>query len=166
MKDKVQIKENVIMVITKKDGTKIKLEANNIITNDGDLYYAQKACGETPTNIFANCVLGTGSVAAAKDDDYDDMTPISGSNKAKTAGYPKTDDDDEDNTGAGVDVATWKFEWAAGDFSESAIYEGCITIASPIAGSKVLTRWVWGASFAKDSDTTLKLFVNHTMNGV
>jgi len=167
--ENLKFKENVIMVATKKDGSKKTYKAKNIVGDAGDIYYAQNACVETPTNAFANCVLGTGSVAAAKTDDYSAVTPIAGSEKAKTAGYPKTNDADADNTGAGADVVTWLFEWAVADFSDAAIYEGCITVASPVGGtsaSPLLTRWVWGASFAKDADTTLKLFVNHTANGV
>ena len=165
-KEKIQISENILMVVVQKDGTKKVYKAENIVTNDGDTYYAQRVCTETPTYTFANCVLGTGAVAAAKTDTYDNITPIAGSNKAKSTGYPKTNDADTDNTGAGVDIITWLFSWAAADFNNAAIREGVITIASPIAGSKILTKWVWAAAFAKDADTTLKLFVNHTANGV
>ena len=163
--ENLKFKENVIAVVIK-NGKKETIKAKNIIGDEGDRYYAQMACGETPTNSFSNAVLGTGSTAATKSDDYDDMTPISGSNKAPSTGYPKTNDDDTDNTGAGTDVITWKYEWSGADFDNSSISEGCITIASPTTGSPVLTRWVWGSAFAKDSDTTLKLFVNHNANGV
>jgi len=165
--ENLKFKENVIAVITRGDGSKEIHRAKNIIGDEGDKYYAQKSCGETPTNTFANCVLGTGTAATAKTDTYDQVTPIAGSNKAVTAGYPKTNDDDTDNSAdKGVDVVTWKFEWAAADFSDAAIAEGCITIAAPTTGSPLLTRWLFAAAFAKDADTTLKIFVNHTANGV
>lgn len=164
--ENLKLKENVVAVITRKDGKKRIFRAKNIVGNEGDKYYAQRACGETPTNNFANCRLGSGSAAAAKDDDYSDFTPIEGTEKAKSAGYPKTDDDDADNTGAGVDVITWKFEWTGADFNASGIREGIITIPSASGTDPLLTRWVWADAFSKDADTTLKLFVNHTANGV
>ncbi len=163
--ENLHFNENVITVVTK-DGKKKIFRAKNIVGNEGDKYYAQKSCGETPTNTFANAVLGTGSVAATKSDDYSDLTPISGSEKAVSSGYPKTNDSDSDNSGAGVDVITWKYEWSGADFSNASIREGVITKASPTGTDPILTRWVWGSSFSKDSDTTLKVFVNHTANGV
>ncbi len=163
--ENLKFKENVLAVLVK-NGKKKTIRAKNIIGNAGDIYYAQMCSGETPTNAFVNAVLGTGSTAATKNDDYDNMTPISESNKAPSSGYPKTNDDDGDNTDAGVDIITWKYEWSGADFSDTAIREGTITIASPTTGSPILTRWVWDASFGKDADTTLKLFVNHAANGV
>jgi len=164
--ENLKLNENVIAVITKKNGAKKVIKAKNIVGDEGDKYYAQRSCGEAPTNTFANVILGTGSIAATKGDDYNDLTPISGSEKAPSSGYPKTNDLDPDNTGGGVDVITWKYEWAGADFSDTAIQEGIITKASPTTGDPILTRWVWGSAFAKDVDTTLKLFVNHTANGV
>jgi len=163
--ENLMFRENVIAVITK-NGKKRIFKAKNIIGDEGDKYYAQKSCGETPTYALANAVLGTGSTAATKSDDYDSMTPISGSEKAPSSGYPKTNDSDSDNDGAGIDVITWKYEWSGADFSNAAIKEGCITKASPTTGDPILTRWVWADSFAKDSDTTLTVYVNHTANGV
>lgn len=190
IKEKSRIKETVVALITHEDGTKeivgqkpksfnvigilrdkfgkIKkiIKAENEITNDGDIWFAQLAASETPTNDFVNLVLGSGSIAVAKDDDYDDVTPIANTNKAPTATYPKSNDDDEDNTGKAIDSITWKYEYTKADFNSTIIREGCITIVTPIAGSKVLTRWVWPAIFEKTATDTLTVFVNENCLGV
>jgi hypothetical protein len=155
----------VVAVLEDTEGNKRIIETKNLVTTAGDIYYAQKACGETPTNAFANCVLGSAAVAPAKTSTYDNITPIAGSNKAKSTGYPKSNDLDADNTGKAADAITWKFEWAAADFNHTAITEGVITIAAPGAGSPVLSHFQF-TSFAKASTDTLKLYVNHTVEGV
>ncbi len=163
--EKVFAKTKVVAVLKYADGRKETRECKNLITNDGDLHMAEKLAGDTPTVAFANCVLGSGDIAAAKTDDYDDMTPIAGTEKAPSSGYPKVNDDDGDNTGAGADICTWKFEWTTGDFNHAAVKEGCITKATPQAGDKVFNRWVWASAFEKASDATLKLFVNVEITG-
>jgi hypothetical protein len=54
---------NVVVVLKKGDGSKKiwKYEDVNIVTDEGDKYYAQKAAGETPTNNFNTMYLGNGS---------------------------------------------------------------------------------------------------------
>lgn len=155
----------IVTVLKFEDGTKKVWEGHNLITNEGDLVMAEKLADDTPSYAFINCVLGTGAVAAAKTDDYDDITPIAGSEKAPSAGYPKVNDTDTDNTGKGVDVCTWKYEWATGDFNNAAVREGCITIASPIAGSKIFNRWVEAAAYEKSSSATLTQYVNVSITG-
>ena len=166
MKDEnVAIRTTIVNILTFKDGSKKTWENHNLITNDGDLHMAEKLAGETPSVAFVNCVLGTGSTAANKTDDYDDMTPISGSNKAPSSGYPRTNDTDTDNTGRGVDICTFKYVWATGDFNNAAVREGCITIASPEAGSKVFDRWVEGSAYEKSASATLTQYVNIEITG-
>ena len=160
------IKTKIVAVLQNNEtGEKRVVETKNLVGNAGDVFYAQKGCGETPDNAFANCFLGTGSTAAAKDDNWSDLTYISGSEKAPTATYPKTDCQDADNSGAGTDVITYKYEWTtSGDYS--AIREGVIAAAAASGSDPVLCRFIFPAAFDKDTSTTLKLFVNHTANGV
>ena len=160
-------KYNVFAIIKDKFG-KIKqiIKAENIVTDAGDIYYAQQGANETPTNAFIDCVLGTGSIAAAKGDDYSDMTVIAGSPKAPTATYPKANDTDTDNTGKAVDSVTWMYEWTGADFNNAAIREGMISITSATGTDPLLTRWVWGAAFEKTATDTLTLFVNHNFLGI
>lgn len=145
----------------------------NLVTNDGDIFYAKQACLESPA---ANENFNTGRMelnnpgspdTPVKTDTYDEMlTPITASRKTFTATYPKTNDGDADNTGAGVDVATYLTSYTTGDFNATGIKGGSIhDNASPVGATKLLTHFTI-ASFDKTASDTLKMFVNHTMNGV
>ena len=181
-------KNNICVVLKKADGTKQWFYGANIVTNDGDIYYAKRACGETPatdenfgevaSGAGATCILNNPSSAdsLAKTDAYQHvLTPIvtSGAQKDCSSNYPKTNDQDSDNTGAGTDVVTYKFEWTTSQIDTSsgnAITGGCIVDKDSALGSgkKILTHWNFAspASFHKTSTDTLTLYVNHTMNGV
>jgi len=168
--EKLLVDNNVIAIVHDGKG-KIKDIAvgDNIVTDDDDLYYAQTACGETPDadHTFTSMYLGNGAAAGwGKTDTYDELTLIAGTEKAKSTGYPKTNDQDADNTGAGTDVATWKFEYVPADGNWTGITEACIGMASIVAGKPVLTGFDFAASFGKTSSDYLTVYVNHTMNGV
>ena len=164
---------NICIVRENQDtGDKTWLYAKNIVTNDGDLYYAQKSVGGTPTSDFGGSdgrmELRTGSATPAKAHVYSDVTtPVTASRKIKDGAYPKTADDDSDNTGAGADIVTWRTSWTTSDFNATAIIGGCFHVggASPASGSKLLTHFSI-TSFNKTASDTLKIFVNHTFNGV
>lgn len=179
---------NICVVLTKTDGTKHWFYGKNIVTNDGDIYYAKRACGETPASnenfgavsggAGATCILQNPSSAdtVAKTDAYGQVSnPIvtSGAQKDCTSGYPKTNDSETDNTGRGTDVVTYKFSWTTSQIDTSsgnAITGGCIVDKAATLGSsvKILTHWNFSSpsSFHKTSTDTLTLYVNHTMNGV
>jgi len=163
------VKENVVT------GKKTWYYAKNIVTNDGDLYYAQQAVEETPTSDFGGSngrmELRTGSATPAKADVFTQVTtPIPTSIQPMTSGYPKTNDSDSDNTGAGTDIVTWLASWTTSDFNSSAIIGGCIHVAGGASGAttpgatKLLSHFSL-TSFNKTSSDTLKIFVNHTFNG-
>ena len=164
---------NVCIVKENNDtGDKTWYYAKNIVTNDGDLYYAQQAVETTPTSDFGGSdgrmELRTGSATPAKGHVYSDVTtPITASRKAIDAGYPKVSDGDSDNTGSGADIVTWRTSWTTSDFNANAIIGGCIHVggASPASGAKVLSHFSI-TSFNKTASDTLKIFVNHTFNGV
>jgi len=164
---------NICIVKENQDtGKKTWYHAKNIVTNDGDLYYAQKSVGGTPTSDFGGSdgrmELRTGSATPAKAHVYSDVTtPVTASRKIKDSSYPKTADDDSDNTGAGADIVTWRTSWTTGDFNATAIIGGCFHVggASPASGAKLLTHFSI-TSFNKTASDTLKIFVNHTFNGV
>ena len=170
-----QISPDLNVCIVKENtttGQKTWLYTHNIVTNDGDLYYAQQAVEGTPTSDFGGSSgrmeLRTGSATPAKGHVYSDVTtPITASRKAIDSNYPKTADDDSDNTGSGTDIATWRTSWTTGDFTSNAIIGGCIHVggASPASGTKLLTHFSI-TSFNKTASDTLKIFVNHTFNGV
>jgi hypothetical protein len=156
--------DNVLAVIEGPEG-RLLIPAHNIVTDAGDIYYAQKSCGEVVTNAFNSmvmCSAGTPGKGAL----YSAFTAIAGSTKVVSAGYPKTNDPDADNTGDAVNVATWLGSWAKADFNNAAISHGLITIAAPISGSNLLTGYAFAAAFAKTVNDTLKVFVNHQMLGI
>lgn len=142
---------------------------HNIITDAGDTYYAQMAAGETPTNAFDSLWLGDStSTAPGKANDSDDLNVIASTTKTVKATYPKTNDTgDSDNTGDGVDVVTWTFEYATSDFNDTAITDGMIGVGAYGAAEPALTHFEFtGGSFAKTASDTLKVIVNHTFTGV
>jgi len=158
---------NILAVVRDKYG-KIKSvnHAKNIVTNDGDQFYAEMAAGEAPTYAFAEAQLGDGAVAADKTDNWSDLSLIASSEKALTGTYPKSDDQEADNSGKAVDSVTYKFEWTGGDFNDAAIREGVICVTGASSTDPILTRWVWGAAFEKTATDTLTLYVNHNFLGV
>ncbi len=158
---------NVIAILQNiHTGGRILIPGKNIVTNDGDLYYAQKAVGASITDDFTagGLRLGTSNTAVGKTD-TDVTTFGSDGDIAESSGYPKVNDGDADNTGAGTDIVTWKFEYGTGDGNISGIQEGAITdsLSSPTAA---LTHFLFAGSFSKTSSNTLKVFVNHRFNGV
>lgn len=138
----------------------------NIVTNAGDVYYAQRSVGETPDDDFTagGLRLGDDNTAPTKaDTDVTNFLATSG--HAEDATYPKTDDPDADNTGAGVDIVTWRFSYLTSEGNVSNIIEGAIVdnIVTPTAA---LTHFLFGGVFSKTSSDTLKVFVNHEFLGV
>ena len=167
MKEMNQDGWNVVAVLKEWMSDKaILIPGKNIVTNEGDLFYAQKAMGETPTTNFltGGLRLGTGTTSPAKTD-TDVTTLVASSGKAITSGYPKTNDSDADNTGKGTDVATWKFDYATSEVNVSGIAEGAI-VDNTTTPTKALSHFLFGASFSKTSSNTLTVYVNHTFNGV
>jgi len=177
--------KNNICVVLKNEvtGDKRWFFGSNIVTNDGDIYYAKKAAGETPaTNenfIQGRAQLRTGTVTPAKTNTYGYVSgtsagglntssgAIAASIKTLESAYPKTNDSDTDNSGRGVDAVSYKYYWNTSAFNATGILGGAIhDNASPADATKLLTHWTFAASFSKTANDTLTLFVNHTMNGV
>jgi hypothetical protein len=161
---------DALLVLTdERTGEKRHIWGRNIVTNAGDVWYAQSAASEATTNAFANLYLATACSEAGgtpiKASDYGDFTVHAGSEKAKTATYPKTADADADNTGAGTDIVSWKFEYAAGDGPFVAITHSFIAKAGAGGVDPILNGYKWGATWAKDAFTSAKVFANHEMLG-
>jgi hypothetical protein len=163
----VLITGKVLALLDTGIGSPILIPGLNIVTNDGDQYYAQTALGETPTDDFrgasAGLRLGSASTSPTKTD-TDVTTFLSGTGIALAATYPKTDDGDSDNVGAGVDVATWTYAYGTGDGNATGIQEGAI-VDNRTTPTAALTHFLFGAAFNKTSSDTLKVIVNHTMTG-
>lgn len=141
-------------------------DTTNLISDAGDIFYAQKMAGEVPTNSFANLVLGSGSVAPTKASTYDSITAIANTNKAPEGNYPKTSDNDADNSYAGANVVTYKYYYGKADFTAASVTEGVITVANPTSGSPVLCHFRFPVGFEKTENDTLTIFVNHENEGI
>ncbi len=146
-------------------GRLLIVPAANIVTDAGDVYFAQRSAGESPTNAFTTweqCSAGTPGKSANRSA----FTAISGSQQAQDAGYPKSNDNDADNTGAGTKVRTSRVSYTAASFNHAAITHAIITNATPGASEPILTGFAWAASINKTSADTLKCFHNAAAAGV
>jgi len=162
----VLLADALVVLVNEKTGARGIIPGRNIVTDEGDKYYAQKACGETPDNDFNSLYLATaGPDPVGKSDNYGSFTVASGSEKAVATGYPKTNDSDSDNEGAGVDVITWLFQYATSDGPFSAITHSFISVASASGTDPILNSYKWASSWNKDDSTSCKIFANHTENG-
>jgi len=182
--DEIGVKGTVVAVLTRGDtGEKETHVINNIVTNDGDLYYAERAAllttgtpiSPVPTDFTdANGVpdmimelYDGASDAPAKGNDRSNLTGlVTDSDQAMDAGYPKVNDADADNTGAGVDIVTYLVSYAKADAISATIADVILTNPSPGASENLIMHAEFSAAFAKTANDTLKVFVNHQMNGV
>ncbi len=159
--------ENVVVLLKRKNKVVDFVFGKNIVTLTGEIYYAQKACAESPTNNYADVYLASnGPATPAKGDNRGNFTDIASSNKAKSGGYPKSSDNDTDNTGAGNNVVSWLFSYAANDGNFAGIGWAYVTKNSPAANDNLLCSIKFGANWNKDGNTSAKVFVNHGQNGV
>ena len=124
----IAVKENI------HTGAKLIMVADNLITSDGDAYYATMACGETPSNDFDNSTagikLGIGTTGGGEKDDTDVNTAATATGvrwawggymdlyatgAPPSTSYPKTNDTEANNSGQSTDVVTWYYYWATSD---------------------------------------------------
>lgn len=159
--------QNVLAVLRTARG-KILIPGMNLVTDAGDLHYAQRAVSEALTNAFGIGELASATPVHGKADNRGTAgwTFIAATQKAHAATYPKRNDADADNTGAGVDVVTFLQSYTKADFNAASIVGGIITNVTPVAAEPILTGYDFAAAFGKTADDTLKVFQNHTMNGV
>lgn len=156
--------QNVLAVLCRPDG-KLLIPASNIVTDAGDIHYAEKGAGEVVTNVFGVLELASAGTPG-KAADRSSFTVIGSTEKAHDGGYPQTNDVDADNTGSGADVTSYLTSYTKADFNAASITHGLITNATPGASEPILTGYAFSAGFAKTADDTLKVFTNHTFNGV
>ena len=158
-------KNNVLGILARPNRKKIIIPGCNIVTNDGDLYYAELAAGESPTDTFTIWEMQSAGTPG-KAQDRSDFTAITDSDQVQTGGsYPTTDDQDADNTGAGTDVRSTGTLYAAATFNHAAITHGIVTNSALGAAENILSGWAWATSINKTASDTLKCFLNHTFTG-
>jgi hypothetical protein len=161
----------IIAVLEKANGEVEVHETKNIVTDDGDVYYAQRASGTTPTNFWTSgafdglMFLSQATTPPAKNQTYAALSSIQNTGgTAMISGYPKSNDSDTDNSGRGTKVVTY-----ACSFSTGTTYTNVADVAIAKAGasgtSPILMRALFSSTFTKATTDTLKVFVNHTMTG-
>ncbi len=175
---KIQIRGLVVAVLTSRTGKKKTFVSENIVTDIGDEFYSYRAVDAQPTDArFTNGSVKTfdgimelysgASAAPAKANDRSDLvTLVTNSAQVIDATYPLRNDGDSDNTGAGIDVATYRVSYTTANANSAGIADVIITNPSPGASEVLLMHAEFGAPFPKTSSDTLKVFVNHTFNGV
>lgn len=154
-------------------------EVENIVTNDGDLFYAERstlrAVGATITPVPTNFTDANGvpdmimelydntGIAPAKTNNRSSPGTIIGSGKAIDSGYPAVNDGDSDNTGAAVDSVTYRVSFLTSEVNGS-IDDVILTNPTPGASEPIIQH-ADGLAVTKTSSDTLKVFVNHNFLG-
>lgn len=159
--------KNILAVLGTPEG-KFLIPASNIVTAAGDVWYAEKACAQTPTNGFNRHAMASARTSAwaktGSASQYGNATVIAGSSQANDATYPKTADSDTDNTGAGADIVTHRVSYTAAAFNGTIVAGLFHDSTQTVSGSPLLTGYDF-TSFSKASTDTLKVFVNHDVTG-
>lgn len=155
-------------------------QGKNLITNAGALYYAERGVKQSvPTNFTDGSgnwdgIISMGDTASpvtpTAADDYGDISPVANGTKVIESTYPKVNDTDPDNSGAGVRTMTYKYVFPT-TFSFTGISEIVITNPSPGASEPILTKsiassWTPSGNKSKTTSQTLTWYVNHTPAGV
>ena len=171
-----------VNTILRRDGEILRMtKTTNLVTNDGDLYYAESPVRATQPTHFTTAstpfpfdgqleMFKSVSVDPTKGANRSGMTskagPSSGTTtKSAASGFPKVNDTDGDNSGKGTDVLTYKFSYTAGDWSDAGTFDDCdVTNPSPGATEKML-MWAQGLAVVKSASDTLIVYLNHTFNG-
>jgi hypothetical protein len=161
---------DALLVLTNEiTGEQRRIWGRNIVTTAGNVWYAQKSCGQAPTNDFDTLYLATANDEAGGNptvtSTYSNFTVVAGSSKHVTATYPMSPDTDADNTGDGTTVVSWAFAYLVADGPFAAITHSFIAKTGAGAGDPILNGYKWGAAWAKDAATSCKVFANHTMLG-
>ena len=144
---------------------------HNLVTNDGEIFYAKQGAGETPASNenfqSGRFEIGTTAYTEAETDTFNEFdvsgtSKISGSRQTFTSGYPKTNDTgDTDNTGDAADAVSYAVNYTAASWNDTDVEQGVIhDNATPTTSTKLLCAFSF-TSFAKTSSDTLKIFVNH-----
>lgn len=161
-------RNNIVAVLLDSKG-RIKARetfyGKNLVTNGGDQWYAEAAVAAGSVMLIGGMNLGSSAVAPAKGDTNVGSIIANGS-VAIDSGYPRTADNDADNTGGGADIVTWRSTFGTGIANANGIQEVAIANVLGTAGTQNCIMRGTIASFNKTSSDTLKVFVNHTMNGV
>lgn len=156
----------LVVLTNEKTGKTRHIWGRNIVTTAGNVYYAQKATGATPTNAFSYLYLSTaGPSTPAVTDTYASFNSGQTAGKAVDGTYPMVPDTDSDNIGLGTTVASWRHSYTTGDGPYTSIQWSFISKVSASGTDPILNSYKWGSAWSKDSSTSAKVFTNHTFLG-
>lgn len=167
-------------------GKKTWIPFKNIVTDAGDLYYGERGAlltvGTPISPVPSNFTDANGvpdmqmelyddtpaNNAPAKGNDRSDLlgTVAPSSLKSMDATYPRVNDPDGDNTGSGVDIITYRVSYLTSEANLADISDLILTNPSPGASEPIIMHAEFASPFTKTSSDTLKVFVNHQINGV
>jgi len=177
---------NVIVVLKNAYTGKKEIHiTKNVVTDAGDLYYAQRAALLTmgplvpipdeftdaaglPDMVMEIYDNTPANNAVDKANDWADLlgTLAPSSSQPMEATYPKVNDTgDPDNTGDAVDAVTYHVNYATGEANQADNTDIILTNPTPSGTEALLMHAEFGASFTKTSAQTLKVFINHTFLG-
>jgi len=150
--------------------------SHNLVTDDGEIYYANRAANEAPAAnenfLCGRFEMGSGAVTELETHDYSDFSgvcgnPIACSRQVYTACYPKRNDTgDADNTGDAVDAVSYAVLYTTCSWNDATVEHGVIyDNACPGACTSLLSTFSF-CVFAKTACDTLKVFVNHAFENV
>jgi hypothetical protein len=173
MNGPVKIRGEVIAILRGPSGVRVH-RTHNIVTTDGDRFYAQRGARETPANftdgsgVFDGVMeLATDTGVPLKSDNRSNVSGlVAGSQAAMAATYPKSNDGDAANTGRGVAVVSYKSTWAAGVATATGIAAVLITNPTPGASEPLLLYAKFDDGvFDKGAADDLVVFCNDLMVG-
>jgi len=162
---KLSQKENILVVIKKANGDIKQIKGHNLVTADGEEYYARLVIGEA-SNITTPFYLRLGSSTdAPTSDDTDVTTYIDNTALVVDDGFPKRNYTNDNNSDGGVNVITYKISYDLGGLDVTGVSEGALTDddSSP---SKALNHWLFDQTFDVTTDDQLTVFINHSFVGV
>jgi hypothetical protein len=164
MKDSILLAGEVLAVLENQKTGKIRRYfGKNLVTNDGDEYYATSVPGSASWDVVGMRLGSDPASADVAKGDTDVASFLSGTNQLLDAGYPMTDDNDSDNVSS-VDILSWRVSFGSSASNVDSISE--ISLVDSIDGPvKALCHAVFATPFGKTSDDTLKVFVNHQFLG-
>lgn len=145
--------------------------ASNIVTNAGDVHYAEMAAeGTSATYTFVEITISTTvSPSPSKTSDAGDITaPPTGGTQPYDSTYPNTADADTDNpTATLADMVTYRASYSTsegnGTITEVVINENGATFGS--GTDPLMMHAAFASPFTKTSADTLKVYINHTFLG-
>ncbi len=150
--------------------------SHNLVTDDGEIYYANRGADEAPAAnenfLTGRFEMGTTGYCEAETDDFSNFdvsctSKICGSRQTYTACYPKRNDTgDADNTGDAVDAVSYAVLYTTCSWNDATVEQGTIhDNACPGACTSLLNVFSF-TLFAKTACDTLKVFANHAFENV